>query len=58
MPIVSTVRGSFGSQGRFSRNRIGVAATGGTITTAGGYRIHTFVTGARTGGTFTFTPNG
>jgi hypothetical protein len=55
---VSTVRGSFGSQGRFSRNIIGVAATGGNITTAGGYGIHTFVTGARTGGTFTFTPNG
>jgi hypothetical protein len=42
MPFISSVRGSYGPQGRFGR-AIGLdASTGGTITTAGGYRIHTF----------------
>jgi hypothetical protein len=40
MPIVSSVRGSFGSQGRFGKAPF--IATGGTITTAGGFKIHTF----------------
>jgi hypothetical protein len=41
MPFISSVRGSFGSQGRFGRRpNLG---TGGTITTAGGYTIHTFL---------------
>ena len=51
MPIVSTVRGSFGSQGRFGSVRF--SATGGTVTSAGGYTIHTF-TGP---GTFTTNAN-
>lgn len=45
MPFISSVRGSFGAQSKSRRNfnqdmlsRI----TGGTVTTAGGYRIHTF----------------
>lgn len=49
MPFVSSVRGSFGPQARLRRNynqgmlnRI----TGGTVTTAGGYRIHTFTSGS------------
>ena len=45
MPFISSVRGSYGAQGRFGRRKlIGVGSTGGTITTAGGYRIHTFTT--------------
>jgi hypothetical protein len=39
MPIVSTVRGSFGAQGRLGAK---FGSTGGIITVAGGYRIHTF----------------
>lgn len=44
MPFVSSVRGSYGAQGKrkVQTGRIGAGATGGTITTAGGYRIHTF----------------
>lgn len=47
MPFVSSVRGNFGPQrrGRIAGdplNKFGI--TGGTITTAGGYRIHTFTT--------------
>jgi len=43
MPFVSSVRGSYGSQGRRPRETGRLAnATGGTITSAGGYRIHTF----------------
>ena len=53
MPIVSTVRGSYGSQGRFNNRKIGLGSTGGTITLSGGYRIHTF-TGT---GESTFTPD-
>ena len=46
MPFISSVRGSYGPQGRFGRARgIGAGSTGGTITTAGGYRIHTFLIG-------------
>jgi hypothetical protein len=44
MPFISSVRGSYGPQGRFGR-ALGLSlSTGGTITTAGGYRIHTFTT--------------
>jgi hypothetical protein len=50
MPIVSTVRGSFGPQGRFGAK---FGATGGTTTTAGGYKIHTF-TLAESGTNLTF----
>jgi len=47
MPFVSSVRGSYGVQSRRPRQtgRIGTGSTGGTITTAGGYRIHTFTAG-------------
>lgn len=43
MPFISSVRGSYGAQGRFGL-RAGMlnTSTGGTITTSGGYRIHTF----------------
>jgi hypothetical protein len=53
MPFVSSVRGSYGSQGKqkVQTGRIGLGTTGGTITTAGGYRIHTFTAV----GTSTFT---
>jgi hypothetical protein len=55
MPFISSVRSSYGSQGRFNtRLRIGAGTTGGTITTAGGFRIHTF----SSAGTFSFTPDG
>jgi hypothetical protein len=54
MPFISSVRGSYGAQGRFGRARsVGLGSTGGTITTAGGYRIHTFTTV----GSSTFTPD-
>jgi hypothetical protein len=55
MPFVSSVRGTFGpqSENRGVKNSTGLAeffrqspsgVSGGTITTAGGYRIHTFTT--------------
>ena len=41
MPFISSVRGSYGAQGRFGKKRIiGAGSTGGTITTAGGYRVY------------------
>jgi hypothetical protein len=55
MPFISSVRGSFGAQGRFGRTSSLTTSTGGTITTAGGYRIHTFLR-ADTG--TNFTPSG
>ena len=55
MPFISSVRGSYGSQGRFGRILASLAtSTGGTITTAGGFRYHTFTTV----GSSTFTPSG
>ena len=52
MPFVSSIRGSFGPQSPRPKRANGLAAaTGGTITTAGGYRIHTFTAV----GTSTFT---
>lgn len=45
MPFVSSVRGNFGLQKKpfpISDGKISASSTGGTITTAGGYRIHTF----------------
>lgn len=42
MPFVSSVRSNFGPQRNLGRLRIPFGSTGGTITTAGGYRIHTF----------------
>ena len=53
MPFINSVRGSFGSQGRFNSIRGALAtSTGGTITTSGVYRIHTFQY-AQTGASFT-----
>lgn len=47
MPFISSVRGSFGVQSKSKRGGSKFMITGGTITTAGGYRIHTFTsTGA------------
>ena len=42
MPFISSVRGSFGPQGRFGRRPGLSGSTGGTYTEAGGYGIHTF----------------
>ena len=45
MPFISSVRGNFGAIGRGSRRRvvdIAPLVAGGTVTTAGGYRIHSF----------------
>ena len=44
MPFISTVRSTFGAQRPLGRIRIPRTSTGGSITTAGGYRIHTFTT--------------
>ena len=53
MPFISSVRGSYGAQGRFGK-KLGLGdSTGGTITTAGGFRYHTFTTV----GSSTFTPS-
>ena len=55
MPFVSSVRGSYGVQSRRLREtgRLGTGSTGGTITTSGGYRIHSFTSV----GTSTFVPD-
>ena len=46
MPFISSVRGSYSAIGRGARGVSGddlkLQITGGTVTTAGGYRIHTF----------------
>lgn len=44
MPFVSSVRGNFGPVAKNKRNGGKFDISGGTITTAGGYRIHTFTT--------------
>lgn len=46
MPFISSVRGSWGPQGKTGRTGSGIKTniTGGTVTTAGGYRIHSFTT--------------
>jgi len=52
MPFISSVRGSYGAQGRFSGGRAGLAgSTGGSYAAAGGFGIHTF----SSVGSFTFT---
>jgi hypothetical protein len=40
MPFVSSVRGSYGAQGRFGKK--GITATGGTVSAFGSYTIHAF----------------
>jgi len=44
MPFINSVRGNFGAQGKLKSRlgRLGSNSTGGSITTSGGYRIHTF----------------
>ena len=42
MPFISSVRGSYGAQGRFSRGIMGISATGGSTVTSGGYKYHLF----------------
>jgi hypothetical protein len=50
MPFVSSIRGAYGIQGSiygrypFAVNTFSNSTSGGSITTAGGYRIHTFTT--------------
>jgi len=59
MPFVSSVRGSYGLQKRpfpsLFINNVNSSITGGTISTSGGYRIHTFPTGTNP---FAYTFNG
>ena len=56
MPFINSVRASYGAQGlrKVQTGRISTGATGGTVTTAGGYQIHTFTAA----GTSTFVPDG
>jgi hypothetical protein len=44
MPFISSVRGSFSPSGRSKRIGAKDVITGGSITVAGGYRIHTYTT--------------
>lgn len=48
MPFVNSVRGTFGPNGRFGA-AANIVASGGTVTTFSGYKIHTF----NNSGTFT-----
>jgi len=54
VPIITTIRGNLRPFGKRYIKPIGLGSTGGTITTAGGYRIHTFSTGIQAGTTSTF----
>ena len=53
MPIITTIRGNLRPFGKRYIKPPGLDSTGGTITTAGGYRIHTF----SAVGTSTFIPD-
>jgi hypothetical protein len=44
MPFISSVRGSYGAQSRFIKKAGLFGSSGGTITTAGPYTVHTFTT--------------
>ena len=59
MPFVSSVRGSFGLKRNpfpnFTPNTTNSVITGGSISTVGGLRLHTYTAGA--GQTFSVTPN-
>ena len=50
MPFINSVRGSFGPQGksRHALGRLAASTTGGSVTQAGGYQIHTFTSGTQT----------
>ena len=55
MPFINSVRGSFGAisgKGRTGPNKLLI--TGGSITTGGGYRIHTFTSSGDSFGTTTY----
>jgi hypothetical protein len=54
MPIITTIRGNTSPFGKRFIKPLGLGSTGGTITTSGGYRIHTFSTGTQSGTTSTF----
>ena len=58
MPFVSSVRGSFGLQKRpfpnLNINSSNSSITGGTITTAGGYRIHTYTSAGTSSFDYTY----
>lgn len=55
MPFISSVRGTFGPQSKSKKSfNTDSLASGGSITTVGGYRIHRF---DYTGGAQTFVPN-
>lgn len=57
MPIISTIRGNLRATSGF-RKKLGVGSTGGSVTTVGSYRVHTFQTGSRSGQDFTFVSDG
>lgn len=59
MPFINSMRGSYGTTGRIrhSLGRVGATTTGGSISTSGNFRIHTFQTGSQSGSTFSFTPD-
>lgn len=44
MPFISSVRGSYGPNSNKNKGNVGDSITGGDITFAGGYKIHTFTT--------------
>ena len=54
MPIITTIRGNLRPFGKRHIPSLGLGSTGGTITTSGGYRIHTFSSGIQAGTTGTF----
>ena len=55
MPFISSTRGSYGPQsGKGRRGPNFLLITGGTITTGGGYRIHTFTSSGQNFVTSTF----
>ena len=55
MPFINSVRGSFGPQSGKGKAALNTSLiTGGSITTGGGYRIHTFTSGTDTFSTTTY----
>ena len=56
MPYIETIRNMLTPLGGVTS--IFAGSTGGTITTTGGYRYHTFATGSTSSGTYTFIPSG
>jgi hypothetical protein len=54
MPFLNTVRSTFGPLSRIQKSGLN-GSTGGTITTSGSYKIHTFTTSGTTTANYTFT---